>query len=178
MTEQSNSERTAPATSETNGCDGSAASMPESSRRHFLKASAALAAGVTAAQALPEAALAQGASDVELSCVLQQRRILLKAGVVLTLDPGVGDFAQAAPLVEGGKIREVRPTIGVSDAAAAAIDVSGRILIPAFIDSHSPPYQGILRNILSNSPVDPDYNRYIIGKLTPAFTPADAYAGM
>src|SRR5215813_15106696 len=53
MTEQSNSERTAPATSETNGCDGSAASMPESSRRHFLKASAALAAGVTAAQALP-----------------------------------------------------------------------------------------------------------------------------
>ena len=95
MTEQSNSERTAPPTSETNGCDGSAASMAESSRRHFLKASAALAAGVTATQALPEAAMAQGASDVELNRVLQQRRILLKGGVVLTLDRGVGDFAQA-----------------------------------------------------------------------------------
>src|SRR5215467_15337340 len=130
MTEQSNSERTAPATSETNGCDGSAASMAESSRRHFLKASAALAAGITATQALPEAAMAQGASDVELNRVLQQRRILLKGGVVLTLDRGVGDFAQADVLIEDGKIREVRPNIIVSDDAAAAIDVPGRILIP------------------------------------------------
>src|SRR5262249_31585809 len=39
-------------------------------------------------------------------------------------------------------------------------------------------YQGILRNILSNGRVDPDYNRDIIGTLTPAFTPADAYIGM
>src|SRR5215470_17972160 len=108
MTEQSNSERTAPATSETNGCDGSAAPMAESSRRHFLKASAALAAGITATQALPEAVMAQGASDVDLNRV-QQRRILLKGGVVLTLDRGVGDFAQADVLIEDGKIREVRP---------------------------------------------------------------------
>ena len=177
MTEQSNSERTAPATSETNGCDGSAA-MAESSRRHFLKKSAALAAGVTATQALPEAAMAQGASDVELNRVLQQRRILLKGGVVLTLDRGVGDFAQADVLIEDGKIREVRRNIVVSDDAAAAIDVPGRILIPGFIDTHSHSYQGILRNILSNGRVDPDYNRDIIGKLTPAFTPVDAYAGM
>ena len=177
MTEQSNSERTAPATSETNGCDGSAA-MAESSRRHFLKASAALAAGVTATQALPEAAMAQGASDVELNRVLQQRRTLLKGGVVLTLDRGVGDFAQADVLIEDGKICEVRPNIVVSDDAAAAIDVPGRILIPGFIDTHSHSYQGILRNILSNGRVDPDYNRDIIGKLTPAFTPVDAYAGM
>ena len=177
MTEQSNSERTAPATSETNGCDGSAASMAESSRRHFLKASAALAAGITATQALPEAVMAQGASDVDLNRV-QQRRILLKGGVVLTLDRGVGDFAQADVLIEDGKIREVRPNIVVSDDAAASIDVPGRILIPGFIDTHSHSYQGILRNILSNGRVDPDYNRDIIGKLTPAFTPADAYAGM
>ena len=152
--------------------------MAESSRRHFLKASAALAAGVTATQALPEAAMAQGASDVELNRVLQQRRILLKGGVVLTLDRGVGDFAQADVLIEDGKIREVRPNIVVSDDAAASIDVPGRILIPGFIDTHSHSYQGILRNILSNGRVDPDYNRDIIGKLTPAFTPADAYAGM
>ena len=178
MTEHSKSEPTAPATAETSGCDGNPAPMVESSRRRFLKASAALAAGVTAAQALPEAATAQGASDVELNRLLQQRRILLKGGVVLTLDRGVGDFAQADLLIEDGKIREVRPNIVASDDAAAVIDVSGRILIPGFIDTHSHSYQGILRNILSNGRVDPDYNRDIIGKLTPAFTPADAYAGM
>jgi 5-methylthioadenosine/S-adenosylhomocysteine deaminase len=176
MTEQSSNERTAPTTPDTNGCDSSAS--PMSSRRRFLKASAVLAAGVAAAQALPEAATAQDASDVELSRVLQQRRILLKGGVVLTLDRGIGDFAQADVLIEDGKIREVRPNLVVSDDAAAVIDVSGRILIPGFIDTHSHSYQGILRNILSNGRVDPDYNRDIIGKLTPAFTPADAYAGM
>ncbi|MBV8288004.1 MAG: twin-arginine translocation signal domain-containing protein, partial [Hyphomicrobiales bacterium] len=111
MTEHSSSEPTAPATPQTSGCDGSAAPMVENSRRRFLKASAALAAGVTAAHALPEAAVAQGASDVELNRVLQQRRILLKGGVVLTLDRGVGDFAQADMLIEDGKIREVRPNI-------------------------------------------------------------------
>src|SRR5260370_21266252 len=127
MTGQSNSEGTARAAPETNGCDSSAA--PMSSRRRFLKASAALAAGVTAAQALPEAAMAQGASDVELSRVLQQRRILLKGGVVLTLDRGIGDFSQADVLIEDGKIREVRPNLVVSDDAAPGVDVSGPILL-------------------------------------------------
>jgi len=150
MTEQSNSKPTAPATAGTNGCDGSASPMVESSRRHFLKASAALAAGVAAAQALPEAAMAQGASDIELSRLLQRPRILLKGGVVLTLDRQVGDFAQADVLIEDGKIREVRPNIVASDDAAAVIDMSDRILIPGFIDTHSHSYQGILRNILSN----------------------------
>ena len=42
-----------------------------------------------------------------------QRRILLKGGVVLTLDRQVGDFAQADVLIEDGKIREVRPDIAV-----------------------------------------------------------------
>src|SRR5215471_5038087 len=178
MAEQRKSRPTASATSKTNGSDCSTSTTLQSSRRNFLKVSAALAAGGTAAQVVPEAAMAQGASDVELNRLLQQRRILLKGGVVLTLDRGVGDFAQADVLIESGQIREVRPNIVASDDAAAVIDVSGRILIPGFIDTHSHSYQGILRNILSNGRVDPDYNRDIIGKLTPAFTSADAYAGM
>ena len=61
---------------------------------------------------------------------------------------------------------------------AATVDASNRIVIPGFIDTHSHSYQGILRNILSNGRVDPDYNRDIIGKITPAYTPQDAYVGM
>ena len=54
------------------------------------------------------------AADAELAGLQRQRRILLKGGVVLTLDRQVGDFAQADVLIEDGKIREVRPNIAVS----------------------------------------------------------------
>ena len=53
-----------------------------------------------------------------------------------------------------------------------------RIVLPGFTDTHSHSYQGILRNILSNGRVDPDYNRDIVGKITSAYTPQDAYVGM
>jgi 5-methylthioadenosine/S-adenosylhomocysteine deaminase len=58
------------------------------------------------------------------------------------------------------------------------VDASNRIVVPGFIDTHSHSYQGILRNILSNGRVDPDYNRDIVGTLTPAFSAEDAYTGM
>ncbi|HEY6254351.1 MAG TPA: hypothetical protein VIY51_01010, partial [Xanthobacteraceae bacterium] len=65
--------------------------LPGASRRVFLKSSAALAAGATV---LPGRALAQGAgaNDADLARVQGRRRVLLKGGVVLTLDPRVGDF--------------------------------------------------------------------------------------
>src|SRR5262249_19496129 len=105
----------------------------ETTRRRFLEASAALAAGGTAG--LPAPAAAQGAADAELARVQRERRILLKGGVVLTLDRQVGDFARADVLIEDGKIREVGPNIAVPDDAAAVVDASNRILIPGFIDT-------------------------------------------
>ena len=152
--------------------------IEQASRRTFLKAGVGLAAGGAAAQALPTVALAQGGPDTELSRLQGQRRILLKGGVVLTLDRQVGDFTQADVLIEDGKIREIRPNIAAAGDAAAIVDASNRIIVPGFIDTHSHSYQGILRNILANGRVDPDYNRDIIGKLTPAYTPQDAYIGM
>src|SRR4051794_10187725 len=117
------------------------------SRRDILKAGAGLVAGGAATQALPTSASAQGAADAELDRVQSQRRILLKGGVVLTLDKQVGDFAKADVLIEDGKIREIKPDIAVSD--AAIVDAANRIITPGFIDTHSHSYQGILRNILS-----------------------------
>jgi cytosine/adenosine deaminase-related metal-dependent hydrolase len=147
------------------------------SRRTFLKTSAGLAAGAS----LPAPASAQDATgarpaDPELADLQSQKRILLKGGVVLTMDPQVGHFANADVLIEDGKIREVRPNIAV--ASAATIDATGRIIVPGFVDTHSHSYQGILRNILTNGRVDPDYNRDIVGRITPAYTPEDAYVGM
>jgi cytosine/adenosine deaminase-related metal-dependent hydrolase len=143
----------------------------DTSRRNFLKASA----GVVAAGAIPATASAQGIGT-ELNRLQGSRRILLKGGVVLTMDRQLGDFAKADVLIEDGRIREIRPDIAASD--AFVVDASNRVITPGFIDTHSHSYQGILRNILSNGRVDPNYNRDIIAKITPAYTVQDAYIGM
>src|SRR5438132_9615928 len=163
-------------------CGDEAAIAPAAapSRRAFLKSGAGLVAGGAAAQMLPERALAQatGTADAELARLQGQRRILLKGGVVLTLDRQVGDFAQGDVLIEDGKIREVRPSIEVSGDAAAVVDASNRILIPGFVDTHSHSYQGLLRNILTSGVLEPDYNRDVQTLLSPAFAPEDVYAGV
>jgi cytosine/adenosine deaminase-related metal-dependent hydrolase len=152
------------------------------SRRGFLKSSAGLVASGAAAQTLPGSAMARGAGasqpDAELARVQGQRRILFKGGIVLTLDPQVGDFAHADVLIEDGKISAVGPNIAVAEETAVVIDAANHILIPGFVDTHSHSYQGILRGIMTNGVLDPDYNRDIQAKLTPAFQPDDVYAGV
>ncbi|HLH26253.1 MAG TPA: amidohydrolase family protein [Chloroflexota bacterium] len=160
------------------GSSEAAGAGGETSRRGFLKASAGLVVGGAAAQLLPSRALAQatGPADADLQRVQEARRILLQGGVVLSLDPAVGDFAQADVLIEDGKLREVRPNVSVP-ADAAVVDATNMIVVPGFIDTHHHFYQGLLRNILPNGLLNPDYNRDIQGTLTPAYEPSDVYAG-
>src|SRR5262249_41034435 len=129
-------------------------------------------AGLT--QLAPSNAAAQ---DAELARVQGARRVLLQGGVVLTLDRQVGDFAQADVLIEGGKIRDVRPNVAGSG-DTAVVDARDRIIIPGFVDTHSHSYQGLLRNILVSGLLNPDYNRDVQTTLTPAYQAADAYAGV
>jgi cytosine/adenosine deaminase-related metal-dependent hydrolase len=169
----------APDTLEGGGQAASAAPRGGTARREFLKASAGLVAGGAAAQMLPGRALAQEGgvanAEAELRGLREQRRILLRGGVVLTLDRQVGDFPQADVLIEDGKIREVRPNIAVSG-DAAVVDATNMIVLPGFVDTHHHHYQGILRNVLPDG-ILADYFRDVSGLLTRAYEPADAYAG-
>src|SRR5258708_19347892 len=58
----------------------------------------------------------------------RQRRILLRGGVVLSLDPRVGDFEKADVLIDGKRIAEVAPTVSAGDAETVAS--TGTILMP------------------------------------------------
>src|SRR5689334_7272159 len=85
------------------------------SRRQFLCTTAAAAATIPAiigasgeAQAAPKPAAG--------------RPILLKGGIVLTLDRAVGDFEKADVLIDGAKIKEVKPNISAPN--AQVIDAS------------------------------------------------------
>src|SRR5258707_1621384 len=91
------------------------------SRRCFLKSSIGLAAGEAAVEILPGSAVAQNAvatqSDTELARLQGQHRILLKGGVVLTLDRQIGAFGQADVLIEECKISAAMPDISCSSSA-------------------------------------------------------------
>jgi 5-methylthioadenosine/S-adenosylhomocysteine deaminase len=104
-------------------------------------------------------------------------RILIRDGIVLTLDPAVGDFDRADVLIEGDRIVEVRP--GLDAAEADVIDASGMVVIPGFVDSHRHLWEGILRNIGTDVPLEgrSSYISFVLHKLAPAFAPEDAYLG-
>jgi 5-methylthioadenosine/S-adenosylhomocysteine deaminase len=146
------------------------------SRRRFLQGGAALAVGA-AIPLLPTTSIAQNA-DPELARLVGARRALLRGGVVLTLDRQLGDFAQADILIEDGKIREVHPAIAVSGDDVAIVEAANHILIPGFIDTHCHSYQGLLRGVLANGLLNPDYNQIVQNTVTPVYQAADAYAGM
>lgn len=134
-------------------------------RRRFLSSAAALAAG--SAIGLPS--FAADATTKPFA----PKRLLLKNGVILSVDAKVGDFDRADVLIEHGKIVAIQPN--VSAAGAMVIDCSNRIVMPGFIDTHHHCYQGQLRNVLGNGLLV-DYFRDIQG-VTPRYRPEDAYIG-
>src|SRR5262245_32975514 len=100
MSESTNNTRSTQ-TASGNTCTGDLAVLV-ASRREALKSGATFVAGMLAAEILPSAARAQDAGAAELNKVLAGRRILIKGGVVLTLDRQLGDFARADVLIEDG----------------------------------------------------------------------------
>jgi 5-methylthioadenosine/S-adenosylhomocysteine deaminase len=138
------------------------------SRRRFLESSTAgvVAGAITMAQndAVPAGSGSSG------------RRFVLKGGVVLSMDPKVGDFEKADVLIEGKKIAAVGPNL---KAAATVIDATDRIVMPGFIDTHHHQYQAVLRGIIADALLQEDYNRVINnpGALNAFYQPDDAYAG-
>src|SRR5215207_2750427 len=122
--------------------DGAARDEEGLSRRAFLQASAGgLAVGTLAGSGLAGTALAED-FDRGHRRAPRGRRVLIKGGVVLTMDPGVGDFEQADVLIDGSKIVKVGPNIR---AAAQVVDARGMIVMPGFVDTHHHQYETIQR---------------------------------
>jgi 5-methylthioadenosine/S-adenosylhomocysteine deaminase len=108
---------------------------------------------------------------------MASKRTLLKNGCVLSLDPKVGNFKQADVLIEGSKIAAVGPNLSAAD--AEVIDASNTIVMPGFVDSHRHIWEGILRNIGTDVPLEGEvsYLAFILNTLAPVYRPEDVYAG-
>lgn len=110
---------------------------------------------------------------------MTSKQILIQNGCVLTLDKSVGNFHRADVLIEGTKISAVGPNLSAADADAEAIDASDMIVMPGFVDTHRHLWEGILRNIGTDFPLEGEtsYLSMILKKLAPAYRPEDAYVG-
>jgi 5-methylthioadenosine/S-adenosylhomocysteine deaminase len=133
------------------------------SRRKFVKSSTVGFVSAAVTRVTPE----------PLTQVSRNDRILLKGGMVLTLDRNLGDFETADVLVEGKKIAAVQPNL---KAEAQIIDASNTIVMPGFIDTHHHQYETILRSILADGLLagPKSYQSEIQAILTPAYRPEDA----
>jgi cytosine/adenosine deaminase-related metal-dependent hydrolase len=108
---------------------------------------------------------------------MANNRTLLQNGCVITVDKALGNFRRADVLIEGTKIAAVGPDLGVSD--AEIIDASNMIVMPGFIDTHRHLWEGILRNIGVDYPLEGEvsYLAFVLNVLAPAYRPEDVYAG-
>ena len=109
--------------------------------------------------------------------VVPTGRKLIKGGIVLSLDPDVGDLTSGDVLIDGDRIAAVGPGLAADD--AEVIDASGMIVMPGFVDSHRHIWEGILRNIGTDVPLEGrvSYISFVLRTLAPVFRPEDAYAG-
>jgi cytosine/adenosine deaminase-related metal-dependent hydrolase/ribose/xylose/arabinose/galactoside ABC-type transport system permease subunit len=109
--------------------------------------------------------------------VVPTGRTLIRGGTVLSLDPQIGDLTRGDVLVEGDRIVAVGPAL--SNGEVEVIDATDMIVMPGFVDSHRHIWEGLLRNIGTDVPLEgrTSYISFVLHKLAPAFRPEDAYVG-
>ncbi|MBV1686273.1 amidohydrolase family protein [Novosphingobium sp. G106] len=109
------------------------------------------------------------------------RRLLIRGGSVLSMDPHVGDFACADVLVSGRRIEAVGPNIDAGD--AAILDARGMIVLPGFVDTHHHQFETALRGFLADGILINDglphsainYHEDILQKFSMVYRPQDVY---
>ncbi len=159
-------------------------------RRGFLKSGmAAGTAGATGAMGL-FASAAQASDGRERERERERepehsgqagRRLLIRGGAVMSMDPAVGDFTQGDVLVEGRKIVAVGRNLAAG--GAAVIDARGRIVMPGFIDTHHHLFETAVRSTLPDAllfdGLDPGTTQNYFQKMllgyAPVYRPEDVY---
>jgi 5-methylthioadenosine/S-adenosylhomocysteine deaminase len=151
------------------------------SRRHFLKVTAATGVAATAVSLFDVRPAA--ADDPPRDTGRPGRRYVIRNGYVMSMDPAVGDFVRGDVLVEGRRILAVGPNLHAGN--AAEIDARGRVVMPGFIDTHhhqawtairSAIPDGILIDDGSGTPsAAQNYFGNVLSRFAPVYRPEDVY---
>jgi 5-methylthioadenosine/S-adenosylhomocysteine deaminase len=98
-------------------------------------------------------------------------KTVIRGGMVVTMDPDIGDLPTGEVLVADGRIVEVGPKTAAE--GAEVIDATNMIVIPGLVDTHRHTWQSSLRQI----GVDWTLREYLgmLRVVRPRFTPQDVY---
>jgi 5-methylthioadenosine/S-adenosylhomocysteine deaminase len=168
-------------------CNMCKAGFPQNhfaSRRKFLKGAAATGVAASALNLFaPRPAAANFDDDMPRDTGKANRRYLIRNGIVMSMDPQVGNFARADVLIEGKKILAIGPNINAGN--ASIIDARDRIVMPGFIDTHHHQFETALRSFLADGLLisdptsgpsgDTTYFEYILSTFAPVYRPQDVY---
>lgn len=141
------------------------------SRRSMILAGA----GVLASGEVPISARAADRRTSRGARPATGRRMLLKGGSIVSMDPKVGDFVQGDLLIEGTKIVAIERTLSAGD--ALTLDASNTIVMPGFVDAHRHAWEGQLRRL---APDIADFKGYMAAThmaFAPHYRPHDMYVG-
>ena len=81
-------------------------------------------------------------------------RTVLRGGVVLSMDPNVGDLDRGDVLIEDGAIVSAGRDLPADD--AEMLDRTGKIVLPGFVNTHHHMIQTTLRSYWADA-LDIDY---------------------
>lgn len=101
-------------------------------------------------------------------------RTVIRGGLVLSMDPSIGEIPGGDVLVEDGMIRAVGPFLGEVD--AEIINATGSVVAPGLIDTHRHTWQTQMRELCT----DWTLTDYLFGMrfgVAPAYTPDDLRLG-
>lgn len=101
-------------------------------------------------------------------------RTLIKSGIVVSMDPRIGDLPKGDVLIDDDKIVDVGPSLDVDD--AEVIDADGMIVMPGLVNAHIHLWQTALRGLGADW-AGSDYFNNLHTNLTPRYRPEDTYIG-
>src|SRR5690606_37055035 len=99
-------------------------------------------------------------------------KTLIRGGIVVSMDPDIGDLPRGDVLIEDDRIAAVQPEIS---ADAEVIDATGFIVIPGFVDTHRHTWETAIRGCAPNATLD-DYFVEVLDSFAPKYTAEDVFA--
>ena len=100
------------------------------------------------------------------------KRVLIRCGWLVTLDPDIGDFKGGELLFSGNRIEAVGRSLNAT--ADEIIDASDKIVMPGLVNAHMHTWETALRGIGAEW-LSADYFKIVHGNLATRYTAEDNY---